>query len=261
MFSAQSYTLPVQVALLDYLLRMADTSLVLGHRLSEWCGHGPVLEQDIALSNIALDLIGQARSWYQLAAATEDKGRDEDDLAYLRDALDYRNLLLAEQPNGDFGHTVMRQFLFDAYHYHLLKKMARSADENMAAIAEKSLKEVTYHLKWSSEWVIRLGDGTEESRRRIQHALDILWPFSGELTAPNATDKTLEAEGLTPDLDTIRPLWQRQVEEVLTEATLTRPDAGVWMQKGGKDGVHTEHLGFLLAEMQFLQRAYPNNKW
>jgi ring-1,2-phenylacetyl-CoA epoxidase subunit PaaC len=261
MFSTQSYTPSVQAALFGYLLRMADTSLVLGHRLSEWCGHGPVLEQDIAMSNIALDLIGQARSWYQLAAAVEGSERDEDDLAYLRDVLDYRNLLLVEQPNGDFGHTVMRQFLFDAYHYHLLKKMKYSADENLAAIAEKSLKEVAYHLKWSSEWVIRLGDGTDESRRRIQHALNELWPFSGELTTPNATDKALETEGLVPDLETIKPLWQREVEDVLTEATLTRPGPEVWMQKGGKDGVHSEHLGYLLAEMQFLQRAYPNNKW
>lgn len=260
MFEANSYPEEVNVALSDFLLRMADTSLVLGHRLSEWCGHGPILEQDIALSNLALDLIGQARNWYQLAATHLGQGQSEDDLAYLRDAGQYRNLLLVELPNGDFGQTVLRQFFFDAYHYHYLEALTESGDENVANIAIKSLKEATYHLKWSSEWVIRLGDGTEESHRRMENALRELWEFTGELTTPNATDQLLAVMDLTPDLSLIRPFWEQQVHSVLTEATLEIPNR-LWMQKGGKNGVHTEHLGFLLAEMQFLQRAYPNCQW
>lgn len=260
MFEANHYPEEVNVVLSDFLLRMADTSLVLGHRLSEWCGHGPILEQDIALSNLALDLIGQARNWYQLAAAQLGLGQSEDDLAYLRDAGEYRNVLLVELPNGDFGQTVLRQFFFDAYHYHYLQALTESGDENVANIAIKSLKEATYHLKWSSEWVIRLGDGTEESHRRMENALNELWEFTGELTTPNATDQLLSIMGLIPDLSLIRPLWEQQVQTVLTEATLEIPKR-TWMQKGGKNGVHTEHLGYLLAEMQFLQRAYPNCEW
>ena len=260
MFVANPYPVEVNTALSDFLLRMADTSLVLGHRLSEWCGHGPILEQDIALSNLALDLIGQARNWYQLAAVHLGQGQSEDDLAYLRDADQYRNVLLVELPNGDFGQTVLRQFFFDAFHYHFLKALTESGDENVANIAIKSLKEATYHLKWSSEWVIRLGDGTEESHRRMEKSLLELWEFTGELTTPNATDHLLCIMGLTPDLGLIRPLWEREVQNILAEATLDVPKRS-WMQKGGKNGVHTEHLGYLLAEMQFLQRAYPNCEW
>jgi ring-1,2-phenylacetyl-CoA epoxidase subunit PaaC len=260
MFEATVYPPVVNAALCDYLLRLADSSLVLGHRLSEWCGHGPILEQDIALSNLALDLIGQARNGYQLAAIQLGRGQSEDDLAYLRDAQDYRNLLLVEQPNGDFGQTVLRQFLFDVYHYHCLQALVQSTDENLASIATKSLKEVTYHRKWSSEWVIRLGDGTAESHRRMQHALELLWEFTGELCMPNATDRVLSARGLVPDLEQIRPLWQQEVQAILQEATLDIPTR-TWMQKGGKEGIHTEHLGYLLAEMQFLQRAYPHCQW
>ena len=260
MFVANPYPDEVNAALSDFLLRMADTSLVLGHRLSEWCGHGPILEQDIALSNLALDLIGQARNWYQLAAIQLGQGQSEDDLAYLRDAGEYRNVLLVEQPNGDFGQTVLRQFFFDAYHFHYLQALTESGDENVANIAVKSLKEATYHLKWSSEWVIRLGDGTEESHRRMENALNELWEFTGELTTPNATDQLLAFMGLAPDLSLIHSLWEQQVQSVLAEATLDVPRR-TWMQKGGKNGVHTEHLGFLLAEMQFLQRAYPNCEW
>lgn len=260
MFVAYPYPEPVQSAFCDFLLRMADSSLVLGHRLSEWCGHGPILEQDIALANLALDLIGQARNWYQLAAVQLGQGQSEDELAYLRDAGQYRNLLLTEQPNGDFGQTVLRQFLFDAYHYPYLQALTDSADENVANIAAKSLKEVAYHLKWSSEWVIRLGDGTAESHRRMQNALTELWEFTGELTTPNAHDQLLTVMSLVPDLNGIRSLWQQRVEAVLTEATLTLPTRQ-WMQKGGKDGVHSEHLGYLLAEMQFMQRAYPGCEW
>lgn len=260
MFVVHSYPKEVNVAFCDFLLRMADSSLVLGHRLSEWCGHGPILEQDIAMSNLALDLIGQARNWYQLAAQQLGKGQTEDDLAYLRDAGQYRNLLLVEQPNGDFAQTVLRQFFFDAYHCPYLQALTESADENVANIAAKSLKEATYHLKWSSEWVIRLGDGTEESHRRMQNALNELWEFTGELTTPNKHDQLLAVMSLVPDLNTIRPLWQQRVEVILSEATLSIPTRQ-WMQKGGKDGVHTEHLGYLLAEMQFLQRAYPDCAW
>ena len=260
MFEANPYPKEVNAALSDFLLRMADTSLVLGHRLSEWCGHGPILEQDIALSNLALDLIGQACNWYQLAATQLGQRQSEDDLAYLRDAGQYRNILLVEQPNGDFGQTVLRQFFFDAYHYHYLQALTESGDENVANIAVKSLKEATYHLKWSSEWVIRLGDGTEESHRRMENALRELWEFTGELMTPNETDQLLAVMGLTPDLNSIRPLWEQDIQSVLAEATLDVPKR-TWMQKGGKNGVHTEHLGFLLAEMQFLQRAYPNCQW
>ena len=260
MFDTKTYSSEVNQALCDYLLRLADSSLILGHRLSEWCGHGPILEQDIAMSNLALDLIGQARNWYQLAAQQAGLGQTEDDLAYLRDAPQYRNVLLVEQPTGDFGQTVMRQFLFDAYHYYLLQKLGQSADENIAAIAQKSLKEVTYHLKWSSEWVIRLGDGTEESQRRIQTALNNLWEFTGELSKPDQTDEILHAAGLVPDLRKIQADWQNRVRSVLTEATLQIPTR-TWMQKGGKEGIHTEHLGYILAEMQFLQRAYPDCEW
>lgn len=260
MFVTHSYPETVNSAFCDFLLRMADSSLILGHRLSEWCGHGPILEQDIAMSNLALDLIGQARNWYQLAAQQLGQGQSEDDLAYLRDARQYRNLLLVEHPNGDFGQTILRQFFFDAYHYPYLQALTNSADENVANIAVKSLKEATYHLKWSSEWVIRLGDGTEESHQRIQHALDRLWEYTGELTTPNTYDQLLAEMNLAPDLNAIRPLWQQRVEAVLAEATLNLPTRP-WMQKGGKDGVHTEHLGYLLAEMQFLQRAYPGCEW
>lgn len=260
MFVAHSYPEEVNVAFCDFLLRMADSSLILGHRLSEWCGHGPILEQDIAMSNLALDLIGQARNWYQLAAQQLGRGQSEDDLAYLRDAGQYRNLLLVEQPNGDFAQTILRQFFFDAYHCPYLQALTESTDENVANIAVKSLKEATYHLKWSSEWVIRLGDGTEESRRRMQTALNELWEFTGELTTPNKQDELLAVLSLAPDLNDIRPLWQQRIEAILTEATLEVPTRQ-WMQKGGKEGLHTEHLGYLLAEMQFLQRAYPNCAW
>ncbi|TAE52676.1 MAG: phenylacetate-CoA oxygenase subunit PaaI [Bacteroidetes bacterium] len=246
--------------LLDYTLRLADNSLILGHRLSEWCGHGPILEQDIAMTNLALDLIGQSRSLYQYAAEIEGQGRSEDDLAYLRDGWDFRNVQLTELPNGDFGRTVMRQFLYDAYEQPFLEALSQSRDERLAAIAAKSLKEATYHLRWSSEWVIRLGDGTEESHRRVQTALNELWPYCGELTRPNATDITLLTEGIAPDLDIVAAAWQKKITEVLEEATLRQPETRP-ARKGGKDGVHTEHLGYILAEMQFLQRTYPGAQW
>jgi len=247
-------------ALFDYVLRLGDNALILGHRISEWCGHGPVLEQDIALTNIALDHVGQARMLLQYAGKVEGKGRTEDNLAYLRDAGDYRNVLLVEQPNGDFAHTIVRSFIYDTYNFFFLKELLHSKDENLAAIAEKSIKEVTYHLRYSSEWMIRLGDGTEESHERMQTALDDLWMWSGELLTNNETDKIVAEAGIGVDLDKIKPLWENKLDEIIKEATLKKPE-NQWMQSGGKEGVHTEYLGFILAELQFVQRAYPGQEW
>ena len=260
MFVNNIYSDPIKKVLLDFLLRMADTSLVLGHRLSEWCGHSFILEQDIAISNIALDHMGQAQNWYVLAAQVQDENKSADDLAFLRDVLEYRNLLIVEQPNGDFAETIVRQFLFDVFQFNLLIALCESTDSNIVAIAEKSLKEVSYHVKWSSEWIVRLGDGTTESNERIQKALNKLWEYSGEMFLPNATDMLLADAGLGVDLSAIQSIWATYVATVLKQATLTTPEKK-WMQKGGKDGVHTEHLGLLLAEMQFMQRAYPNCQW
>jgi len=269
--------------LLHYTLQIADNALINGHRLSEWCGHGPVLEQDIALSNIALDHLGQARSLYQYAAdqfnsfdteqklglfaspALEQKIQagellDEDDLAYLRDGWDFRNVLLVEQPNNDWAYTVARSFFFDTYNFFFFSALQQSKDETLAAIAAKSLKEVSYHLKWSSEWIIRLGDGTEESKMRIQKAINDYWMFTGELTTANETDRSMNESGVGVDLNAIAHNWKERVTAVFREATLTMP-AETWMQEGGKKGVHTEYLGYILAEMQFMQRAYPNMEW
>ena len=247
-------------ALFIYTLRLADNALINGQRLSEWCGHGPILEQDMALTNIALDFMGQARSLFQYAAEVEGKGRTEDDLAFLRDVWDFRNVLLLEQPNGDFAHTVCRQFLFDVYNYYFYVELKKSKDQQLAAIAEKSLKEVTYHLRWSSEWMIRLGDGTELSHDKIQKALDKLWAFTGELMTTDETDQIVIDAGIAEDLEKIKPLWSERVKQILAEATLVQPQVN-WMQSGGKQGKHTEHLGFILADMQYLQRAYPGQEW
>ncbi len=246
--------------LFPFVLQLADTSLILAHRLSEWCGHGPVLEQDLALANIALDLLGEARSYYQYAAELEGQGRTEDDLAYLRSAVEYRNPLLVEQPNGDFAHTIVRQFLFDNFHYHLLKELKAGPDTQLAAIAEKSLKEAAYHLKWSSEWMIRLGDGTPESRQRLDKAIATLWRFAGELTTPTATETQLQELGLVPDYAALLPAMQAHLAHVLTEATVPEPTA-VFAQLGGKSGRHSEHLGYLLTELQYMQRTYPGLTW
>jgi len=247
--------------LLSYLLQAADTSLVLGHRLSEWCGHGPVLEQDLALANIALDLLGEARSYYQYAAELEGRGRTEDDLAYLRSAVEYRNPLLVEQPNGDFAHTVVRQFLFDNYHYHLLQALQASPDAPLAAIAEKAVKEAAYHLKWSSEWVIRLGDGTTESRRRLDKAIATLWRYQDELLRPTPAEAALQALGVLPNYNELALAMQAHAAHVLAEATVPAPTGPGYQQAGGKLGRHSEHLGYLLAELQYLQRAYPGLQW
>ncbi|PRX30532.1 ring-1,2-phenylacetyl-CoA epoxidase subunit PaaC [Meinhardsimonia xiamenensis] len=247
-------------ALFEFALRMGDTALILGHRISEWCGHAPVIEEDIALANIALDLIGQTQMWLGLAGEVEGRGRSADDLAYLRDAWDFRNLLIAERPNRDFGHTYMRQFLHDAYAVEMLGELTGSAEERVAAIAAKALKEAQYHLEKSSEIVIGLGDGTEESHARMQDALERLWPYTGEMFADDAVDETLAAESIAPKPSSLRPAWDARVNAVLGEATLTRPESG-FAHLGGKTGRHTEHLGHLLAEMQWLQRAYPGATW
>ncbi|MFN0203630.1 MAG: 1,2-phenylacetyl-CoA epoxidase subunit PaaC [Bacteroidia bacterium] len=246
---------------IDYVLRLADNALILGQRLGEWCGHGPVLEQDIALTNISLDLIGQARSFYQYVAELDGQGKSEDDYAFLRDAWDFCNVLLVELPKGHFGTTIVRQFLYDAYSFYFYTALKNSSDTQLAAIAEKSLKEVNYHLRWSSEWVIRLGDGTAESHEKVQTALNDLWTYTGEMFMMNDTDKIMLDLGIGVDLEDVQALWQLKVKEVLTQATLTQPNPNMWMQRGGKEGKHSEHLGFILAEMQFLQRAYPNAKW
>ena len=247
--------------LVDWLLRQGDSCLVLGHRLSEWCGHAPVLEEDIALANVALDLIGQARFWLTLAGEVEGAGRDENQLAYLRDAHAYRNVLLVEQKNGDFAVTMTRQFLFDAWHWLVLTELQRSADPRVAEIAMKAVKEVAYHLERSRDWVIRLGDGTEESHRRMRKAVDQLWPFSGELFEMDEVDRAVIERGIGVDLEGLRGPWLELVRATFDEATLPMPDPDAWMQRGGKRGRHSEHLGYLLAEMQFVQRAYPGATW
>lgn len=263
---------------IDYVLHLADNALVLGHRNSEWTGHGPILEQDIALSNIALDLIGQARYLYQYAAQLINAGQGEgkapvteDLLAYMRDSWDFRNCLLVEQDNGDWGKTVLRQFLFSAWQFCFYRELQGRRDRELSAIAEKSLKEVTYHLRWSSEWVIRLGDGTEESHARMEKAVDELWMYTSELFRPAGYEEALVAVDIAVDVPGLRPLWMERVQQVMSEATLTMPPVTVQpssiarpssiVQQGGKEGIHTEQLGYLLAEMQFLQRAYPDCEW
>ncbi|CAK7257866.1 MULTISPECIES: 1,2-phenylacetyl-CoA epoxidase subunit PaaC [unclassified Shinella] len=249
-----------QAALLEFLLRIGDNTLILGHRVSEWCGHSPALEEDIALANTALDLIGQTQLWLGLAGEVEGKGRSADDLAYLRDGYEFRNILLVERPNGDFGKTLMRQFLFDAWHYLLLKALKGSSDTRIAEIAEKAFKEVSYHLDRSRDLVIRLGDGTAESHRRMQEALGELWPFTGEMFMSDALDAELVEVGIVPAPESLKAGWDEIIAETLAEGTLKKPADG-YMHKGGRRGVHTEHLGFILSEMQFLQRAYPGATW
>lgn len=269
--------------MLHYILALADDALILGHRISEWCGHGPILEQDIALTNTALDHLGRARSLYQYAAQTfnnlpaQQKADalssvaisaqvaagsiiDEDDLAFLRDGHDFKNLLLCEQPNGDWAYTIARSFFYDAYAFYYYSALRSTADAQLAAIAEKSLKEITYHLRWSSEWVIRLGDGTDESAERMQAAINDLWEFTGELFSPATYEAEALAQGYGIDNAALLPLWTKKVQEILDEACLQTPKTE-WMQQGGRQGRHTEKLGYILAEMQFMQRTYPNMEW
>ena len=251
----------------DYLLHLADDALILGHRNSEWTGHGPILEQDIAISNIALDLIGQARNFYQYAAKVINEKKagksnvDEDLLAYHRDVWDFKNCLLVEQPNGDWARTIVRQFLFSLYQFYLYEQLQYSKDSTIAAISEKALKEVTYHVKWSSEWVIRLGDGTEESHKRMLGALDDLIKFRGELFREVEYEEEAANKKIGVHLSGLEPKWEQKVNAILKEATLPSPLEMNWGIYGGKEGKHTEHLGYILAEMQFLQRAYPGCEW
>ncbi len=271
------------ITTLKYTLQLADNVLIMGQRLAAWCGKGPVLEQDIALTNISLDQIGQARSLYQYAALiinnmpAADKAHlfnapllqekinnqhtiTEDDLAYLRDAWDFRNCLLVEQENGDWAYTVARSFFFDRFQYLLYAALQKSMDSTLAAIAEKSLKEVQYHIKWASEWVIRLGDGTAISKEKMQQALQARWEYTGELFAMNAIEQAAMQANIGVDVSSLQQAYQQQIEAIVNEASLQMPTAA-WMQTGGKNGVHTEHLGYMLAEMQYLQRAYPNMEW
>jgi ring-1,2-phenylacetyl-CoA epoxidase subunit PaaC len=244
--------------LFDYVLSLADDALILGHRLSEWTGQAPLLEEELALGNIALDLIGTARRLYTYAGTVEGAGRDEDCLAYLRDAPEFRNLLLVEQPNGDFATTIVRQFLYSAFAAPFWDGMRLSPDETFAAIAGEAAAQSAYHLRHSGEWLVRLGDGTDESRRRAQAALDDLWMFAGEMFEPPAAE--LVAAGIAADPAKLRAPWDETIERTLARATLARPPSG-YTQSGGRRGRHSEHLGFVLAEMQFLQRAYPGATW
>ena len=242
-------------SLINYTLHLADTNLILAQRNAEWCGHGPILEQDIAITNISLDLIGQSRNFYQYAATLIGNDATEDSLAYLRTEREFKNCLLVEQPNNDWAQTILRQFFFSAYQFLLYEKLQHSTDEQIAAIAAKALKEVTYHLRWSSEWVVRLGDGTEESHQRMLKAIDELWRYTGEMFLP--ADYEMQA-GF--DVSLLKDDWLKKVTAIFEEATLPVPEK-VFMQTGGKTGTHTEHLGYILTELQYLQRTYPNAQW
>ncbi|MEP7383952.1 MAG: 1,2-phenylacetyl-CoA epoxidase subunit PaaC [Gemmatimonadota bacterium] len=246
--------------LFEYLLRLGDDRLILGHRVSEWCGHGPILEEDIALANIALDLVGQANLLLQLAGEVEDRGRDQDALAYLRDSVGFRNVLLVETPNGDFGDTIVRQFLFSLHALLVLDQLQRSTHEALAGIAAKAVKETRYHVRHCGEWIVKLGDGTEESHDRVQRSLDRAWRYTGELFECDEIDARLVAQGIAVDPSVARESWDAQLCEVLALATLSAPTE-THMQSGGRRGRHTEHLGHLLAEMQIVARSHPGAQW
>ena len=239
--------------LIDYTLHLADTTLILSQRNAEWCGHGPILEQDIAITNISLDLLGQSRNFYQYAATLIGGEATEDSLAYLRKEREFKNLLLVEQANGDWGQTILRQYLYSQFQYLLFEKLQQCNDEQLAAIAAKSIKETAYHVRWSSEWVIRLGDGTEESHTRMLKAIDELWRYTGEMFVPAAYETIVEVSLLKNE-------WQQKVTNIFTEANLQIPEKA-FMQNGGKDGIHTEQLGYILTDLQYLQRAYPGAEW
>ena len=246
--------------LLEYTLQLADDVMILGHRLSEWTGHGPVLEQDIALSNIALDLIGEARNLYQYAAKQEGNGKTEDDYPYKRNVLQWTNALLVEQKNGDFAQTIVRQFLFDCYHYYHLEALSHSTDEQMAFIGAKSMKEARYHLQYSAEWMVRLGDGTSESHSRMQKAIEDKIHYFEELFIPTAAESRLIESDVAVDLTPIRKKAYAKLNTVIQESTLTLPE-NIFTQQGGRGGRHTEHFGFILTELQFMQKTYPDMQW
>jgi ring-1,2-phenylacetyl-CoA epoxidase subunit PaaC len=247
-------------ALYSYLLRLGDNAAILGHRLSEWCGHGPELEEDIAIINTALDLLGHARSIYTYAGQVDGNGKTEDDVAYLRLEREYRNALVCELPNGHYGDTIARQFLFDQFNLLVFEQLVHSSDETVAAIAAKAIKEIRYHLRRSTEWTLRLGDGTEESRQRIQRSFNDIWMYTGDLFVQDESDRMMISAGVGPDMDSIYPVWKEKVRAVLEEATLTISTDG-WMQSGSKQGRHTEHFGYILSELQYMQRAYPGCEW
>ncbi len=248
-------------ALIDYSLRIADDRLILGHRLSEWCGHAPILEEDIAISNIALDLVGQASNVYKYTAELEGKGKTEDDYVFWRNDLQFKNLMLVEQPNGDFAQTIARNFLFDSFAYHFLTELKNSKNELFAGFAEKSIKENRYHLRHTSQWMLRLGDGTEESHERLDNAVEFLWIYTGDMFTMNAADEVLLKEGIAVDLEKIKPEWQKMVTAIFDKATLAAPDFESFTLKGSRDGKHSEYLGHLLSEMQILPRSMPDAKW
>lgn len=250
-----------QAELAELCLRLGDDRLVIGHRLSEWCGHGPILEEDLALANIALDTLGHARALLDLAGKLEGKGRSADDLAYFREATEFKNVQLLEQPRGDFGFTIARQFLFDVYSFFLYEALERGSYAELAGIAAKSFKEIRYHLRHSSEWVLRLGDGTEESHRRISDAFDGLWMFTGELFTPDRIDRSLQAKGVMPNLEDIKIKWEQMLKDVLGRAGLPLPPSGIFMASGSRSGRHGEHLGRMLAEMQIVARSFPGASW
>lgn len=247
-------------SLYQAVLHLGDNALILGHRLSEWCGHGPVLEQDIAMTNISLDLIGQARMYLDYAGKLSGENKNEDDLAYRRDVLDFKNFLITEIPNGDFADTIARQFFFDQWNVLYTGALMASTDETLSAIAQKAHKEVSYHQRWSSEWVVRLGDGTTESKEKMQRAIDDMWMFTGEMFTQTTDEKALVTEGILPDAEALKATWLQTVSAIISDATLEMPTDD-FMQSGGKEGVHTEYLGFILAEMQYLPRAYPDAQW
>jgi ring-1,2-phenylacetyl-CoA epoxidase subunit PaaC len=247
-------------ALFRHVLRLGDLSLVLGQRLGEWVGHAPAVEEDLGLANIALDLIGQARLLLTYAGEVEGRGRGEDEIAFLREQGEYLNALLAEQPNGDFGQTIVRQVLLDAFQLELYQRMTSSTDERLAAIAAKSVKEILYHLRYSRGWLVRLGDGTEESHTRVQSALDTLWPYTVELFAEDELDGMMADQGVAPRLSDVQAAWSLRIDEILAEATLQRPKDRAYSWHG-KRGQHSEHLGYILAEMQHLQRTHPGARW
>jgi ring-1,2-phenylacetyl-CoA epoxidase subunit PaaC len=246
--------------LFEYLLRQGDDRLVLGHRLSEWCGHAPILEEDIALANIALDLVGQANLLLSLAAQTENAGRDADALAFLRDGSDFKNALLVELPKGDFAVTIARQFFFSTYAMLQAEALQQSAHKDLAGIAAKMHKESRYHVRHSGEWMVKLGDGTEESHRRLQDAVDELWRYTGELFVTDDLEQRLAGRQVVVDSSTLEPRWREIVSDILTRARIAVPETK-WMQRGGRTGRHTEHLGLMLAEMQVLQRQHPGATW
>jgi ring-1,2-phenylacetyl-CoA epoxidase subunit PaaC len=246
--------------LYNYILGIADNTLILGQRLGELCGHGPNLETDIALTNISLDLLGQTRSYFQYTAQIAGEDKTEDDIAFLRIERQYKNVLLVEQPNTHFGHVIARQFLFDVYHLLLMEKLQHSKDETLVAIAKKGIKEVSYHERFSRDWVKRLGDGTEESHKKMQEAIDNLWRYTDELFQLTEADKAMVSEGIGIDVSILRESYYKKVSEVLKEATLSIPESN-YFQKGGKEGIHSEHMGYILADLQYMQLTYPNMKW